>query len=131
MVNDPVGDLITRIKNAGAVGHESLSLPYSKLKAAVADVLERAGYIKYSEKKGKKTNKTLTIGLLYKKDGTPRITEAKRISKPGRRIYRGVKEIFPIRYGKGSIILSTSKGIMTGKDAKKAKLGGEALFEIW
>ncbi len=131
MVNDPIGDFITRIKNASAVGHESLSLPYSKLKAAVADVLASAGYVASSEKRGKKTNKTLTVGLLYKKDGSPRISEVKRISKPSRRIYRSVKEIFPVRYGKGSLILSTSKGIMTGKEAKKAKLGGEVLFEIW
>lgn len=131
MVNDPIGDLIIRLKNAGAVNHSSVSLPYSKLKATVAEVLESAGYIKSSEKSGKKVRKSLKIDLLYKKNGSPRISEVKRISKPGRRVYRSLKEIFPVRYGKGSVVLSTSKGIMTGTEAKKAKLGGEALFEIW
>jgi len=131
MVGDPIGDFIVRIKNAGAVGHENVSAPYSKLKAAVADVLERAGYIKSSEKSGKKVRKTLTLELLYKKDGSPRIESIKRVSKPGRRIYKAVTDIFPVRYGKGSFIVSTSKGIMTDKEAKKAKLGGEILFEIY
>ncbi len=131
MITDPIGDFIIRLKNAGAVKHESVTLPYSKLKAAIAKVLEKAGYIASVNKSGKKTNKTLTVELLYKKDGSTRISEVKRISKPGRRIYRSLKEIFPVRYGKGSTILSTSKGIMTDKEAREKKLGGEALFEIW
>ena len=131
MVGDPIGDFIIRIKNAGAVGHETVSLPYSKLKFAVAEVLQKSGYIKSFDKSGKKVRKTLSVKLLYNKDGSPRIASVKRISKPGRRIYRGVKEIFPVRYGKGSLILSTSKGIMTDKEAREGKLGGEALFEIY
>lgn len=131
MITDPIGDFIIRIKNAGAVKHESIALPYSKVKAAVADVLSKAGFVGSVEKKGKGTAKTLTVGLLYKKNGSPRVEDVKRISKPGRRIYKSVKEIFPVRYGKGALILSTSKGIMTNSEAKKAGLGGEALFEIW
>ncbi len=131
MVGDPIGDFIIRIKNAGAVGHESVSAPYSKFKASVADVLERAGYIKSVTKSGKKIRKTLTVELLYKKDGSARISEVKRISKPGRRIYKQITNIFPVRYGKGSTILSTSKGVMTDKEAREAKLGGEILFEIY
>ena len=131
MVGDPIGDFIVRLKNAGAVKHESVSLPHSKMKMAVADVLKSAGFVKDVEKRGKKVRKTIHVDLLYKTDGTPRITEVKRISKPGRRVYKGVDEIFPVRYGKGLLVLSTPKGILTGQDARKAGVGGEALFEIW
>lgn len=131
MVGDPIGDFVTRIKNAGAVGHTNVSVPYSKLKDAVATVLEKAGYIGAIDKSGKKVRKTLTVDLLYKKDGSPRIAHIKRVSKPGRRIYRSVTEIFPVRYGKGSLVISTSKGVMTDKEAREAKVGGEVLFEIY
>lgn len=131
MVNDPLGDFIIRLKNAGAAKHESVSLPYSKLKNAVAEVLQQAGYIKSLDKRGKKVRKVLEVQLLYKKDGSPRINEVKRISKPGRRIYKSVKKVFPVRYGKGSLILSTSKGVMIDKEAREKELGGEVLFEIY
>ncbi len=131
MVGDPIGDFIIRLKNAGAVAHESVSIPHSKMKMAVAEVLHKAGYIKNVEKRGKKIRKTIHVDLLYKEDGTPRITEVKRISKPGRRMYKSVDEIFPVRYGKGTLVLSTPKGILTDKEARKESVGGEALFEIW
>lgn len=131
MVNDPIGDLINRLVNAGAVKKASVALPYSTLKAAVADKLVSAGYVAGSEKKGKKVKKTLDIALKYSAEGSPRISGVKRISKPGRRVYKGVLDINPVRYGHGSLILSTPKGILTDKEAKEAKVGGEALFEIW
>ena len=131
MVGDPIGDFIIRLKNAGAVRHESVSVPFSKMKMAVAEVLLAAGFIKGVEKQGKKVRKTIQIDLLYKADGTPRITEVKRISKPGRRTYKGAEEVFPVRYGKGLLVLSTPKGILTGAQARKEGIGGEALFEIW
>ena len=131
MVGDPIGDFIVRLVNAGAVKHTSVSVPYSKMKMAVAEVLKEVGFVKSVEKQGKKIRKTIHVALMYKTDGTHRIKKVKRISKPGKRIYRAVNEIFPVRYGKGVLVLSTPKGILTGDQARKEKVGGEALFEIY
>tara|TARA_B100000745_G_scaffold79005_1_gene48457 strand:+ start:31804 stop:32199 length:396 start_codon:yes stop_codon:yes gene_type:complete len=131
MVGDPIGDFIVRLKNAGAVNHESVAVPHSKMKMAVAEVLKKTGFLKNVEKRGKKIRKTIHVDLMYKKDGTPRISEVKRISKPGRRVYKSVNEIFPVRYGRGILVLSTPKGVLTDEQARKERVGGEALFEIW
>lgn len=130
MVTDPIADFIIQLKNAGAVGKQTVSLPYSKFKHAVADTLKTAGYITNVEKKGKKARKTLEVTLTYK-NGVHAIADVKRISKPGRRMYRSVTEITPVRYGHGALVLSTPKGVMTDKQARKERVGGEALFEIW
>lgn len=131
MVGDPVGDFIIQLKNAGAVGIDCVSIPHSKFKLAIADKLAKKGYVKSVEKRGKKTGKTLTIELLYDKEGKHVIHDVKRVSKPGRRMYRNVSEIYPVKYGRGLLILSTPKGILTGEEARKKNIGGEALFEIW
>ena len=131
MTNDPIGDFIIRLTNAGAIKKTSISLPFSNFKLAVAEKLSAAGYIGAVEKKGKKVKKTLDIVLKYDAQGMPRISGVKRISKPGRRMYKSVLDIVPVRYGKGALILSTPGGIKTDKEAKTEKLGGEALFEIW
>jgi len=131
MVNDPLGDLINRLKNAGAVQKETVSIPRSHLKESVAKLLKKEGYIKSVSTKGKKNKPTLEIRLLYKEDGTPKIKGAKRISKLGRRVYKGVKDLRPVKFGHGMMVLSTPKGVMTNKEARVAKVGGEALFEIW
>ena len=131
MVSDPVADLITRISNAGAVGHAVVSMPFSNFKYAIAEKLKEQGYVKSIEKKGKKVKKTLDIALKYDDAGEHVIKGVKRISKPGRRLYKGAAEINPVRYGFGALILSTPKGIKTDKEARKEKIGGETLFEIW
>ena len=131
IVNDPVGDFLVRLKNAGAVKKTSVSIPYSAFKLAIAEKLRDAGYVAGIEKKGKKVKKTLDVVLKYNEAGAPVIRGAKRISKPGRRMYRSVHEITSVHYGHGSLILSTPKGIKTDKEARKEKIGGEALFEIW
>lgn len=131
MVNDPIGDFIIRLTNAGAVKKGAISVPFSLLKQAVAEKLKDAGYVTNVEKKGKKIKKTLEVGLKYTTAGEPAISGVKRISKPGRRMYKSVREIMPVRYGHGLLILSTPKGILTNKEARKEKVGGEALFEIW
>ena len=120
-----------RLKNAGAIKKESVSIPHSMFKHAVAEKLKEAGYVKAVEKKGKKVRKTLDIVLKYDDTGMHVIHGARRISKPGRRVYKNSLEIMPVRYGHGSLILSTPKGVMTDKEARKEKIGGEALFEIW
>jgi small subunit ribosomal protein S8 len=131
MVNDPIGDFINRLKNAGAIKQESVSVPFSNFKLAIAEKLKDAGYVKSIDKKGKKVKKTLEVALVYSAQGESKIRGVKRISKPGRRLYRSVLEIYPVRYGKGALILSTPSGIKTDKEARKEKIGGEALFEIW
>ncbi|HUO55891.1 MAG TPA: 30S ribosomal protein S8 [Candidatus Paceibacterota bacterium] len=131
MVNDPVADFINRLSNAGAVKHATVSVPFSNFKYAIAEKLKEAGYVKSIEKKGKKVKKILDIALKYEDTGESAIRGVKRISKPGRRTYKSVIEIHPVRYGSGTLILSTPKGIMTDKEARKEKVGGEALFEIW
>lgn len=131
MVSDTIGDFIIRLKNAGAVKKESVSVPFSALKLAVAEKLRDAGFVKSIDKKGKKVRKTLDVVLKYDAEGIHVIHGVKRISKPGRRMYRSVSEIMPVRYGHGVLVLSTPKGILTGKEARKENVGGEALFEIW
>lgn len=131
MTTDVIGDFIIRLKNAGAVRKDSVSAPYSAYKHAIADKLKDVGFVKEVEKKGKKVKKTLDVVLKYDASGIHAISGVKRISKPGRRLYRSVGEITPVRYGKGLLILSTPKGIKTDKEARKEKVGGEALFEIW
>lgn len=131
MVNDPIGDFIVRLTNAGAVKKATVSVPHSAFKLAIAEKLKDAGFIKAVEKKGKKVRKTLDIVLKYNDKGVHAIRGVRRISKPGRRLYRGVHDITPVRYGHGALILSTPKGVVTDKEARKEKVGGEALFEIW
>ncbi len=131
MTNDPIADLIVRLHNAAVLGRASVSMPFSNFKMAVAEALREAGYVKAIEKKGKKVKKVLDITLKYDEGGKSAISGVKRISKPGRRIYKGTQELFSVRYGHGALLLSTPKGVMTNKEARKQKIGGEALFEIW
>ena len=131
MITDPVGDLIIRLTNAGAVKHATVSVPFSNLKLAIAEKLKDAGYIAGVDKKGKKVKKTLEVTLKYNADGSPFIEGVKRVSKPGRRMYKSVHEITRVRYGHGALVLSTPQGIKTDKEARKEKVGGEAMFEIW
>lgn len=130
MVNDPVGDMIAQIKNASFAGLKIVTLPYSRLKHSVATIMVKEGYLVSADKSGERPNESLTLGIRYvgKK---PVVTDLKRKSKPGLRIYVGRKEIPAVVGGMGIAIISTSKGIMTGKDAKKMGLGGELLCEIW
>jgi len=130
MVNDTVGDFIIQLKNAGMVGKAEVSLPYSKLKEAIAKKLADAGYIASFEVKGKDVKKTLEVALKYE-GGSHSINGVKRVSKPGRRLYTKVAEIYPIKFGKGHVILSTPAGILTGEEARQANVGGEQLFVIW
>ena len=130
MVSDPIGDFITRLKNAGAVNKETVEVPYSQLKHAVADKLVSAGFLTSAKMSGKKVKKTLHVGLAYE-NGRAMIRGVKRISKPGRRLYAAVHEIIPVKFGKGKLLLSTPQGIMTGEEAKEANVGGEQLFSIW
>lgn len=127
---DPLADMIIHIKNTGNAGKEMATVPYSKFKFAVVNTLLREGYISSVNKHGRKEKKFIDIGLAYK-NGKPRITGLSRVSKVSRRVYLGVGDMRPVRQGFGDLILSTPKGILTAKEAKKEKVGGEALFKIW
>ena len=129
-MTDPITDMLNRIKNAQVVLHPEVSIPFSKLKYEIAKILERQGFIEKIEKKGKKTRKTIEITLKYI-DKAPAISSLKRISKPGQRIYNSRREIKRVRSGYGITIISTPKGLMTNKEARRQKIGGEVICEIW
>jgi len=123
-------NLITQLKNAQAVKKESAKVVYSKRDEEVLEVLKRGGYIENFEKKGRGAKRILDVQLKYH-DGRGVISGIKFISKPSRRFYTGYKEIKPSKSGYGIFVLSTPRGILTGREAKKIKVGGEMLFEIW
>jgi small subunit ribosomal protein S8 len=129
-MNDPIGDFIIRIKNAGSVKKESISVPFSKLKFAIAEVLSAKGYVGAVTKKTKGNTKYLNVELLYS-NGRPVVSDVRRMSKPSRRIYESAKNIKRFRRGYGMSVFSTPKGIMGDADAKKNNIGGEFLFNIW
>ncbi len=131
MITDPIGDFIVRLKNATDVRKKSVSIPFSKMKHAVALTLKKNGYLGEISEKGDGVTKELTVELLYSTDGAPRITGVKRVSKPGRRLYAKSRDIFPVKYGKGLLVLSTPRGIVTDQEARRDKVGGETLFKIW
>lgn len=127
---DQIADLITRIRNAILVGKTEIRVPTSKLKVAVTEGLKNAGYIAgYDIEKAKPRN---VLHVVINNDGeNARITEITKVSKPGRRVYVGAEEIPVIKSGRGIVLISTSKGIMTGKEAKKQRLGGEILVRVY
>jgi len=127
---DPIADMLTIIRNAQAVLKETVVVPYSEIKFEIAKVLKKENFIEEIEKKGKKIRKTIEIKLKYK-DKEPAISGIKRVSKPGQRIYTAAGKIKGIRGGYGMAIISTSKGLMTDKEARKQNLGGEILCKVW
>ena len=134
MVTDPISDMLIQIKNAQMVARDQVLLPASKMKLAMANVLKQAGFLSDVERKKKKIKKTeheyLLLTLRYE-DGQGALQGVKIISKPSRRMYIKGADIRPVRSGYGLAIISTSKGIMSSKDAWKQKLGGEILCEVW
>ncbi len=130
MNTDPIADFIIRIKNAGSVRKEAVSLPFSKMKHSIAELLSAKGYLGEVTKREKGGAKYLDITLLYNAEG-PVVKNVRRISKPSRRLYEKAKDIKIFRRGYGMSVFSTPKGIMSDVDAKKNNLGGEFLFNIW
>jgi len=127
---DQISNMLTSIRNAQAVRHPVVRVPFSNLKYEIAKILERNGFVEKIEKKGRKTKKFIEITLKYE-DNLPRISGLKRVSKPGQRIYLPWRKIKKVKQGYGIAIISTSKGLMTDKEARKQKIGGEILCEIW
>lgn len=128
---DPIADMLTRIRNAQAVKHETILFPHSALLWNIVKVLERTRFLKKATRKGKKPKRVIELELDYNDAKNPVISELRRISKPGRRIYKKVKELRPIKNGIGVAILSTPKGLLTDREARKQNMGGEMLLEIW
>ena len=124
---DPISDMLTRIRNAQKAGHQTVSIPVSNLKIEIAKILKKENYISDWGKSGKEIKKIIEVTLKY----PIAINEIKRISKSGQRFYVKADKIKQVKSGYGISIISTSKGLMTGKEAKKAGLGGETLLEIW
>ena len=132
MNTDPIADMLTRIRNANVVSHPTVELPSSKLKVALAKLLKSEGYITdYSVEGDTAKDKTITIDLKYGPDNQRVITGLKRISKPGLRVYAKGGNVPRVLNGLGIAIISTSKGLMTDRDARKANLGGEVVAYVW
>jgi small subunit ribosomal protein S8 len=129
-MSDPVADMLTRIRNAQAVGHTEVGMPASKEKAAIAKVMKEQGYIGAYEVQGDGPIKTLNVELKYHKS-KPVITGLRRVSKPSCRIYIKSKEVPRVRGGMGVAIISTPEGVITGKEAKRRNLGGEVICYVW
>ncbi|PIR71378.1 MAG: 30S ribosomal protein S8 [Candidatus Nealsonbacteria bacterium CG_4_10_14_0_2_um_filter_37_10] len=127
---DPVSDMLTSIRNALIVKHPTVIVPFSNLKYRMAKILEREGFIEKVEKKGKRSKRSIEITLKYT-DNLPAISGLKKISKPGQRIYSNRRKIKKVKGSYGIAIISTSKGLMTDKEARKQRLGGEVICEIW
>lgn len=130
MMTDPIGDLLTRIRNAQSRGLGKTHSPASKLRATVLDVLVNEGYLRGYIEVEKDGHRELEIELKYY-DGRPVIKEISRVSKPGRRIYSSVKELTPVRNGLGIAIVSTPKGVMSDNAARDANVGGEVLAHVF
>ena len=131
MITDPIGDFIIRLKNATEVKQKSVSIPFSKLKHAIALTLKKAGYVGEIEESGTGISKTLVVELLYGANAAPKINGVKRISKPGRRLYTKASHVYPVKYGKGVLVLTTPKGVMTDAEVRRDRVGGETMFTIW
>ncbi|RME70828.1 MAG: 30S ribosomal protein S8 [Chloroflexi bacterium] len=132
-VTDPIADMLTRIRNAASAKHTQVAMPSSKLRQEIARILKEEGYIKDYEVLPGKVYPTLLIHLKYTQDRRPKpvISGLVRVSKPGRRAYSGAREIPRVRSGLGIAIVSTSKGVMTGEQARRLGVGGEILCYVW
>ncbi|TMA12712.1 MAG: 30S ribosomal protein S8 [Deltaproteobacteria bacterium] len=132
-MTDPIADMFTRIRNAASARHESVDVPWSRVKERIAKILVDEGYLQEAKKVKVKdlAGEELRIQLKFDKNNNPVISGLKRVSRPSLRIYVGVKEIPPIRKGLGINILSTPKGILVDREAQKARVGGELICSVW
>ncbi len=130
-MTDPISDLLTRIRNAHQAGHEAVEVPYSRVKNEIVKILQEEGFLAGSKLNEKKPFSTLTVLLRYTANRQPAIQSVRRISKPGCRVYASKDEVPRVLGGLGVVILSTSKGLMTGKKAQEQGLGGELMCEVY
>jgi small subunit ribosomal protein S8 len=130
VLTDPISDFLTRFKNCCRAGNEQFKAPYSRIKADIAKILQEEGYIWGYEVISDSGHPELKVKARYV-DGRPVLTDLKRISKPGRRVYCGAAEMPRVLNGLGIAVISTSKGVMTGSTAKRSSLGGEVIAHVW
>ena len=130
-MTDPVSDLLTRIRNATSVRHDRMDVPASKMKLEIAKILKQEGYIRTFKMIEEGPQGTIRIYLKYADDGEPVIHGLRRVSRPGRRIYRGVGDLPKVRNGLGVAVISTNRGVLTDEQARGLQVGGEVLCEIW
>lgn len=130
-MTDPIGDMLTRIRNANMVKHESVEMPSSKMKIEIAKILKKEGYIRDFRYYKYQNKFNLKVFLKYGEKNSPTIMGIERVSKPGRRIYSSKDKIPKVLGGLGIAILSTSKGILTDKEARNAGVGGEIICRVW
>ncbi len=131
MVTDPISDLLVRLQNALRRRHDTVSVPASRLKREILRILQHEGYIQGVQAEVEDGHPVLKVQLRYVVEGQPMVTGMQRVSKPGRRVYVGIKDIPRVKNGIGMAILSTSKGLMTDQDSRRAGLGGEVLCAVW
>jgi len=131
MMTDPIGDMLTRIRNAGTARHAETSCPSSQQKLAVARALEASGFVSDVRVEAKGGHPVLMIGIRYDDGGRAMIDGIRRVSRPGRRVYVGKDEVPLVRHGLGVAVLSTSKGIVTDAQAREQSVGGEVICEVW
>lgn len=131
MMTDPIADMLTRIRNAVRIERPQVEMPFSKVKRGLAEVLKREGYIwDWREVEAKPVSR-LQLDLKYGHNGERVIRHIKRVSRPGRRVYRGATRLKPVLNGLGISVISTSRGVISDREARQRKLGGEVLCEIW
>ncbi|MFN0092628.1 MAG: 30S ribosomal protein S8 [Acidimicrobiales bacterium] len=132
-MTDPIADMLTRIRNANTAMHDDVAMPSSKLKESLANVLKREGYIEdfAVSDAAPRPGKTLTINMKYSPERARTISGVRRISKPGLRVYRKADQVPRVLGGLGIAVLSTSKGLMTDREARKERLGGEVICYVW
>jgi len=128
---DPLANFFSQIKNAQMVNRETLKVPYTKLKLAVAELLVKTGYLESIEKQGREVSRRMLVVKLKQNQGRFVISGIKKISKLGQRVYLPHKKIWPVKSSYGLAIISTSKGLMTNQEARKQGLGGEVICEVW
>lgn len=131
MMTDPIADMLTRIRNAVRVERPAVEMPLSKVKRGVAEVLKREGYIWDFEEVESKPARQLRLHLKYGPNGERLIRHLRRVSKPGRRVYSGSQELKPVLNGLGISIISSSRGVISDREARQRNLGGEVLCELW
>ena len=131
MMTDPIADMLTRIRNAGRARHRRVDIPASKLKKSIAELLLREGYVRSVKFIDEGPQGVIRVYVKYQDDRMPTIEGIKRVSRPGLRVYAGKGEIPKVLGGFGTTILSTSRGILTGHEARMAGIGGEVLCKVW
>jgi small subunit ribosomal protein S8 len=131
MMTDPVADLLTRVRNANQALHETVSMPSSKLKEEIARILAAEGYIDSFDVTADGPKRTLTLKLKYGSDRSRVLLGVRRVSTPGRRIYAGAGDLPRVKGGLGVAVVSTSQGVLTDREARRRRLGGEVLCEVW